>query len=153
MSYLCPHENEVYFLEEASKRILNIYFEDDAVDRVDRKATFIYPAVPGRIEIRMQEEPGYDMLQSTLKNFSIEGTGWESAIISRFVKGGMKEAVEHAVNNTIQPVIYGTLSNPDLPPYLEAAVAEGVVQDTEVVPEDDPSFADAGGDDISLDEN
>ena len=101
----------------------------------------------------MNEAPGTDMLRDTLKNFSIEGTGWESAIISRFVKGGMKEAVAHAVNNTVQPVIYGTLANPDLPPYLEAAVSEGEAADTEDVTEDDPSFADAGGVDISLDEN
>jgi hypothetical protein len=25
----------------------------------------------------------------------------------------MKEALEHAVKNTVQPVIYGTLSNPE----------------------------------------
>ena len=131
----------MYFLEEASKRTFNIYFEDDAVDRVDKKATFIYPAVPGRGEIRMQESPGADMLHDTLKNFSIEGTGFESAIISRFVKGGMKEAIIHAVNNTIEPVIKGRLFNPDLTPYLEEAVNE-----------DTTEFADEDTDVISLDE-
>ena len=49
-------------------------------------------------------------------------------------------------------IFYETFTG-DLPPYLEAAVSEGEVVDTEDVTEDDPSFADAGGDDISLDEN
>ena len=53
-----------------------------------------------------------DMLRDTLKNFNIENIGWESAIISRILKGGMKEAVIHAVNNTVEPVIYGTLETP-----------------------------------------
>ena len=105
--------NEIYFLEEACVRTFNIHFEDNAVDRVDRKGTFIYPSLPGRIEIRMQENPGVDMLKRTLKNFSIEGTGWETALISRVMKGGMKEAVKHAIINTVQPVIYGQLENPD----------------------------------------
>ncbi len=103
--------NEIYFLEEACNRTFNIYFEDDAVDRVDRKGTFIHPSLPGRIEIRMKESPGADMLHDTLKNFSIEGTGWETAIISKFVKGGLKEAIEHAVNNTVEPVMIGKLIN------------------------------------------
>lgn len=139
--------NEIHFLEEASYRTLNIYFEDDAVDRVDRKSTFIHPAVPGRIEIRMNETPGTDMLRDTLKNFSIEGTGWESAIISRFVKGGMKEAVAHAVNNTVQPVIFGRLENPELPPDLEAMACV-----SEETAETETLLEDAGIDVISLDE-
>ena len=105
--------NDIYFLEEACVRTFNIHFEDNAVDRVDRKGTFIYPSLPARIEVRMQEIPGVDMLKGTLRNFSIEGTGWESALISRFMKGGMKEAVKHAIINTVQPVIYGQLENPD----------------------------------------
>ena len=116
--------NDIFFLEEACVRSFNIYFEDDAVDRVDKKGTFIYPSIPGRIEIRMRETPGADMLRDTLKNFSIEGTGWETAIISKFVKGGLKEAIEHAVNNTVQPVIYGRLSNPELDESLFGAVTE-----------------------------
>jgi hypothetical protein len=116
--------NIIYFLEEASYRVFNIYFEDDAVDRVDRKGTFIYPSLPGRIEIRMLETPGADMLHETLKTYSFDGTGWESALVSRFVKGGMKEAVVHAINNTVEPVIYGRLENPDLPDYLEELVTD-----------------------------
>ncbi|MBQ7614138.1 MAG: serine hydrolase [Butyrivibrio sp.] len=105
--------NDVYFLEEACLRTFNIYFENDAVDRVDRKGTFIHPSLPGRIEIRMFETPGSVMLHDTLKNFSFDGTGWETALISRFVKGGLKEAIQHAVNNTVEPVIYGRLEMPD----------------------------------------
>lgn len=104
--------NDIYFLEEACMRTFNIYFLDDAVDRIDRKGTFIHPSLPGGIEIRMRETPGADMLHDTLKNFNIEGTGWESAIISRFMKGGMKEAIGHAVNNTVEPTIYGRLETP-----------------------------------------
>lgn len=107
-------KNEIFFLEEACVRTFNIYFEDDAVDRIDRKGTFIYPSLPGKIEIRLKESPGADMLRDTLKNFSIEGSGWESAIISRFIKGGFKEGLQHAITNTVQPVIYGILENPDL---------------------------------------
>ncbi len=93
------------------------------------------------------------MLHDTLKNFSIEGTGFESAIISRFVKGGMKEAVIHAVNNTIEPVIKGRLFNPDLPPYLEEAVNADTMDETEETDEPETAeFADEDTDVISLDE-
>ena len=86
----------------------------------------------GKIEIRMQEMPGVDMLRDTLKNFSIEGTGWESAIISRILKGGTKEAIWHAVNNTVQPVIIGRLENPELelPEETEELLDNGAESET-----------------------
>ncbi len=122
--------NDIYFLEEACMRTFNIYFLDDAVDRVDRKGTFIYPSLPGKIEIRLFETPGMDMLRDTLKNFNVEGLGWESAIVSRFLKGGMKEAVQHAVNNTVEPVIYGRLETAVELLGLEEAVAPDEADET-----------------------
>ena len=135
---------------------MNIHFEDDAVDRVDKKSTFIHPALPGRIEIRMLENPGVDMLHDTLKNFTLEGAGWENALISKFFKGGMKEALIHAINNTVQPVLFGRLDNPDLPDYLiveedEAAeVSAESENEEEIQPltEDSTSFADVDKIDI-----
>jgi CubicO group peptidase (beta-lactamase class C family) len=89
--------NDIHFLEEACLRSLNVYFED-----------------LNRIEIRMTETPGTDMLMETLDNFSFEGSGLESVIISKFMKGGMKEGIGHAITNTVQPVIYGHLYDPNL---------------------------------------
>ncbi len=143
--------NDIYFLEEACLRTLNIHFEDDAVDRVDKKSTFIHPALPGRIEIRMLENPGVDMLHDTLKNFTLEGVGWENALISRFFKGGMKEALMHAINNTVQPVLYGKLDNPDLPDYLAAISdvdTEANVDVVETKDEEATLFAEGDIDDI-----
>ena len=34
-------------------------------------------------------------------------------VVSRFFKGGLKEALEHAVKNTIQPTITGVLEIPE----------------------------------------
>ena len=96
--------NELYFLEEACLRNLNIHLVGEKMN---------YPYVPDRIELRMSETPGTDMFLRTIKNINPEGTGLESAILSRVVKGGVKEALLHAVTNTIQPVITGTLQNPD----------------------------------------
>lgn len=102
--------NEVYFLEEACSRTFNIYFSDDSVDRIDRKGTFIHPSVPSGIELRLFETPGTDMLIDTMKNIAPEGiTGVQGVIFSKIVKGGMKEVLEEAVKNTIQPVIHGKL--------------------------------------------
>lgn len=88
--------NDIYFLEEACLRNFNIYFEDD-----------------GRIEIRLSETPGTDMLLNAMRNVRAESTGIESTIINKLLRGGMKEALEHAVKNTVQPVLYGRLSNPE----------------------------------------
>ncbi len=102
--------NEINFLEEACLRIFNIYFEDDAYDREDRKGTFIHPSVPSRIEVRLLETPGTDMLISTMKSMAPDAfSGVQGMVVSRFFKGGLKEALEHAVKNTIQPVITGVL--------------------------------------------
>ena len=88
--------NDIYFLEEACLRNFNIYFEDD-----------------GRIEVRLSETPGTDMLMNAMRNVRAESSGIESTIINKLLKGGMKEALEHAVKNTVQPVIYGQLINPE----------------------------------------
>ena len=105
--------NEINFLEEACLRTFNIYFYDDATDRDDRKGTFIYPSVPSRIEVRLQETPGTSMLISTMKTIAPDAlSGVQGMVVGRFFKGGIKEAFEHAVNNTIQPTIFGKLSEP-----------------------------------------
>ena len=96
--------NEIFFLEEACQRIFNIYFKDE---------TFIHPLAPSRIEIRIRETPGTDMFFSTLRNLNPEGAGFESAILSKVVKGGVKEALMHAITATIQPVIGAVLTNPE----------------------------------------
>ncbi len=50
------------------------------------------------------------MLIDTMKNIAPEGiTGVQGVIFSKIVKGGMKEVLEEAVKNTIQPVIHGKL--------------------------------------------
>ncbi len=103
--------NDIYFLEETCIRTFNIYFDEGsgAEDRTKGAGRL----VPQTIEIRMSETPGTDMLMDTIKKLSVtEIAGFESAIISRFLKGGMKEALQHAVKNTMEPVIIGTLSNP-----------------------------------------
>ena len=107
--------NEINFLEEACLRTFNIYFEDDPVDREDQNGTFIYPSVPSKIEIRLFETPGSNMLLSTMKTMAPEGFGGvQGKLVSRFLKGGMKEVFENAVKNTIQPVIHGIISEGSL---------------------------------------
>lgn len=104
--------NEIYFLEEACTRVMNIYFDDDAADRVDRKGTFIHPSVPRAIEIRFQEIPGTDMLMTTLDNLAPETFGGMTGMIyNRFLKGGMKGVLNEAVKTMMQPVVKGTLSS------------------------------------------
>jgi hypothetical protein len=110
--------NEIYYLEETCTRSFNIYFEDDISGF--RGITSERPEVPDRIEIRMTETPGTYMLIETIKRLSpLEGAGFESAIISKFLKGGMKEALEHAAKNTLEPVVYGKLINPEFKEPVE----------------------------------
>lgn len=114
--------NEISFLEEACQRILNIYFEDDASDREDRKGTFIHPSVPSRIELRLLENPGTDILVSTMSSIGPETLGgMQGMLVNRFYKGGVKEAFEHAIRNTFQPVVHGYLSEPE---YVELSDVE-----------------------------
>jgi hypothetical protein len=105
--------NDIYFLEETCIRSFNIYFEDESDDF---EITCINsPLVPSRIEIRMSEMPGTDMLLNAIKKLSLtELAGFESVIVSRFLRGGMKEALEHAARNTMEPVLDGTIINPEL---------------------------------------
>ncbi len=102
--------NEISFLEEACMRTFNIYFMDDASDREDRKGTFIHPSVPAGIEVRLNETPGWDILLESMNNIAPEGLGgMQGAIFNRIVKGGIKDVLEEAVKNSIQPVISGKL--------------------------------------------
>ena len=104
--------NDIFFLEETCTRSLNIYFEDDCESF--RRISSPHPVIPERIEIRITETPGTDMLLDTIKKLSLsEVAGFESAILSRFLKGGFKEALEHAAKNTMEPVIFGRLENPE----------------------------------------
>ena len=120
--------NEINFLEEACLRTFNIFFYDDAADRDDRKGTFIHPSVPARIEIRLMETPGTSMLITTMKTMGPEAlSGMQGKFVNKFYKGGIKEAIEHAANNTIQPVLSGVLSLPSTP---EPGITEGQLEET-----------------------
>ncbi len=103
--------NDIYFVEETCTRAFNIYFEQEPGEGALIAGR---SGAPSRIEIRMAETPGTVMLLNAIKNFSItEAQGFESALISRFMKGGMKEALEHAARNTMEPQLTGKLSNPE----------------------------------------
>ena len=133
--------NEINFLEEACARTFNICFEDDASDREDRKGTFIHPSVPAKIEIRLLETPGSDMLMDAIMSMGTEGLGgMQGMLINRFYKGGVKEAVVHAVKNTFQPVIHGKLSEPEYHEYE--------TEDPEAVAEAEKSLTDENLTDI-----
>ncbi|WP_051538049.1 serine hydrolase domain-containing protein [Butyrivibrio proteoclasticus] len=102
--------NDICFMEEACGRSINIYFENDALDREDGKATFIHPAVPKAIEVRFLENPGADMLMNTINGLSPESLGSiESKLIEKFYKGGLKYVIENAMVDMVQPIIHGTI--------------------------------------------
>ena len=112
-------KNDIYFLEEACLRKLDICFEDDAADRCDRKGTFIHPSVPAQIEVRLYENPGTSLLMDTINNMAPEGIGGLPGMLAgRFMKGGMKGIFENAVKNVIQPKLTGKLS---VPPMVEVS--------------------------------
>lgn len=103
--------NEIIFLEEACSRTLNIYFDDDASDRDDRKGTFIHPSVPTGLEVRFYESPGGDMLIDAMKSVSAEGLGGlQGVIFGKIIKGGIKGLFEDAIKNMLQPKLRGVLS-------------------------------------------
>ena len=108
--------NDIYFLEEACLRKLDICFLDDAADRSDRKGTFIYPSVPSKIEVRLLETPGTKLLLDTISTMAPEGLGGVPGMLAgKVMKGGMKGAFENAVKNVVQPVLMGELSKPEMP--------------------------------------
>ncbi len=104
-------KNEVYFPEEACMRTFNIYFNDEPANKEDHSTTFIHPAVPATLEIRLLETPGTGMFFNTIRNMNLEGAGFENIIFNKFFKGGIKEAFREASKNTIQPVIHGKIVN------------------------------------------
>ncbi|MCR5557008.1 MAG: beta-lactamase family protein [Butyrivibrio sp.] len=109
-------KNDIYFLEEACLRKLDICFMDDAADRSDRKGTFIYPSVPSKIEVRLLETPGTKLLLDTISTMAPEGLGGVPGLLAgKVMKGGMKGAFENAVKNIVQPVLSGELSEPEMP--------------------------------------
>ena len=58
--------------------------------------------------------------------------------VNRFFKGGLKDALEHAVKNTIQPVITGVLEIPELLGIEDAEdKVESLSDVTEIEKDDD----------------
>ena len=110
--------NEIAFLEEACTRIINIYMQ--------RCENGLFTA-PEKIEIRMSETPGTAMLFEAIGNMAPDAfSGLQGKLASALFKGGIKEAIIHAVRNTIQPVITGVLSVPDYPVIDEKDLSANV---------------------------
>ena len=100
--------NEIYFLEEACLRILNVYFEDNQETGPHTAAeTEKISSAPSGIEVRFFETPGTDMLKSAIESLATDGIESANPFIARFMKGGMKEALSLALTGTMQPVARG----------------------------------------------
>ncbi len=105
--------NEISYLEEACHRTINICFDGDDT-----------------IEVRFYEIPGSDMIIQTVKSVAPEGIGgFQGAIVSKLYKGGVKEAFEHAVFNTTQPVLHGKLTVPEYKEFNEVVLEEKEPED------------------------
>lgn len=83
--------NEIHFIEEACMRTFDLFFEDDSV------------------EIRMRETPGSELLMDTISTIAPENLVFDAGILPKIVRGGMKEALTQAIQNTVCPCIKGTL--------------------------------------------
>ena len=127
-------KNHIYFLEEACTRIFNICFIDDAADREDRKGTFIYPSVPARIQIRLHETPGTQLIMDAISTMAPNGIGGLPGMLAgRFMKDGMKELFNSSVKNIIQPTLDGVLSVPEMPEIEMDAETDGDMPSEDMV--------------------
>ncbi|MCR4763681.1 MAG: beta-lactamase family protein [Lachnospiraceae bacterium] len=95
-------KNEIFFLEEAVSRIINIYFEPEIIADSIR--------VPDQIEVRMDEKPGSSMIMPTLEMITTEkAEGLDGFLIKQFAGLGGMEAIHMLAYATIRPVLHGRL--------------------------------------------
>ncbi len=89
--------NEIVFPEEATMRIFNIYFYDHDDD-----------VVPDKIEIRMDELPGSEVLLSTLGKVTTEG--WFTTMVKGYLQNsGAIDVLYRTAQSTICPRMFGKL--------------------------------------------
>ena len=94
--------NEIFFVEEAVVRILNI-----CLDTADLTPGTVKKA-PDTIEIRMDETPGSSMIVPSLQMITTEkAVGLDGFFIKQFENLGGMDAVNMLAYATIRPVIHG----------------------------------------------
>ena len=90
--------NEIVFPEEATMRIMNIYFYDDENE----------DAIPNKIEIRMDELPGGKVLLSAVGKVTTEG--WFTSKVKGYLQNsGAFDVLYQTARNTICPRMFGYL--------------------------------------------
>ena len=104
--------NEIYFLEEAATRMMNIYFNINDMQEEIPVAAYLHPATPRSIEIRMDETPGSDMMMSSLRAVAIDGS-LEKILLNKMSQLGAIDVFDQTVRATVRPVLHGTLLKED----------------------------------------
>ncbi|MCR5675002.1 MAG: beta-lactamase family protein [Lachnospiraceae bacterium] len=95
-------KNEIFYVEEAATRILNIYLEP---------SDLMSPDAPEKIEVRLDETPGSAMIVPSLKMITTEkaGNGLDGFFLKQFSDIGGMNAVNMLAYATIRPTVFGSL--------------------------------------------
>ncbi|MCR5102381.1 MAG: beta-lactamase family protein [Butyrivibrio sp.] len=116
MSSLCTTDennrlvlkNTIYFLEEATSRIFNIYFDNE--NGLDGRLDF---CSADSIEVRLDETPGKDIIIKSLLDMSSDGNivsgsgGISGFLIGQLNRYVSNETLIQVVKDSICPILYG----------------------------------------------
>jgi len=98
--------NDIYFLEEATSRIINIYFDD-------------YNN-PEEIEVQFDENPGKELIVSCIGMITgdNEGFSFSGFVMNKLTEYGAMGAVSQTIKDTVAPLAKGFLHR-DYTPLIE----------------------------------
>lgn len=96
--------NEIDFLEEATRRIMNIHLGEKNPMEFRQKKSY---DLPEQVEVRMDETPGSDLLLAALDSIRPDGS-WENFMLKRLQNEGLAMTIREAEERAICPVIRGT---------------------------------------------
>ncbi len=97
-------KNLICFDEEAASREINIYLDERSAGSADEHDA------PEKIEVRMDEHPGSEMIVPTLQMITTDkATGLDGFFIKLFSSHGGMDIVRMVCNATIRPSLCGTL--------------------------------------------
>jgi hypothetical protein len=134
-------KNEIYFVEDSTTRVMNIYFGKK--QPLDHRITFDEnnPVAPEFIGIRLDEIPGSNMLFTILDQFGSlnlnKGNLSVNGLVMNILDGyGAMDAMSLAIKDTVRPKLHGKLHT-DVGKNEELEYDTSSENDSEESPESD----------------
>ncbi len=103
--------NEIYFLEDSSTRVMNLYFGKREPLEHGNTFSFKNMQAPSNIGVRFDEAPGGGMLLDVIEMYGVttDAKGFNGFVLNQLNNYGAMDAVNVAIKHTLRPRLHGLI--------------------------------------------